>query len=1300
MTAPMNIGTLVGYLKLDDTGVDIGVKNATSKIKGFAKSGAAEGAKAGTAIGKAAGDKTVEAFGKSEGKLVSKTKSMFSNVGKMALTTLGGISVASVLTKGWDRLTGIENAQAKLRGLGHDAATVQTIMDNALASVKGTAFGLAEAATTAAGAVAAQIQPGEELETVLKAVANSAAAAGVDMTTMGGIFNKVASLTKAQNDVLQQVANMGLPIYQALADQFGVTADAVFDMATRGEIGFAQFEAAMKSASGTVADELGQTTTGAISNLGAAMSRLGADLLSDVMPAIKGVAQGGTWLADEWGKIPGPVKAATAAMAGYVALSKLGGLAKLSEWLLLTRVRVSELGDAFKSGGIKGGFANLTSGAGGLLKAIGPQAGIAGGIMLLTEVYRGWQRSVHLTDDVLETHTGLVQSLTDVYRDLGDGVDEVARKQAWEAISENFKDVVKWAKDSGISTHELVDAFLGLPSGAEVRDKLSAWRDGLQEAIPPEFISNAQSALAVTGTMNTSMRNSVETVRLMEAQVSSFLDVQADSIQANRDADEAIRGANAATALAANYTGKAKAEYLQMGIAQGRVTVSTGEASDALMRYLGTLDGQARAASRAAQNQAEVSRAAQQTSRAVLDTAAAMEENRAKAHDLSGALGDVARALAELSGRTPTVEEATRDFNGAMSDLEEKVGKGKGGLDLLSASMVDANGVIDTSTKTGQDWYDMLTKAGQAAQDTALAQASLAGETGGTDAAAKAARESLAAQREEFIKSATQMGYTKQMAKELADAYFGLPRDIETIVRGKPNFDDVDAKIQRLADQTVWVNVAGRMTQSAIPGQRGTVGGPRAARATGGWISGPGTSTSDSILARLSDGEYVVNARSAGKYGALLEAINRAPGFASGGLVAPTAQALSGLPGPSYGPIQSTALAALAEYAALVGTTGDAAKDSAAALKTANQALKDLTKSQNQAAADRERNAERTRRSEDEAVKAAEDRLAEVKKETAAKIADAKTSKDKATRIESATKDIDAAEAALDKARRQRRERLGDLERTMNRANKAEEKKLRTAEKAAALAEKENAAAQQRSQAVSNLVAATAQLRKEQGDLAGKLDDTNEALAGARTALDNLVQASQSMRDSISQGYLGDSAISQFGGSVPVENMLQMMEGQLGQSRGISSALMSLAGRGLNGTMLESVARMGLAGAGLASTLAGATDAQLRQFNSLQSQLKTVADATGTVVADAIYANDIKIAERQVAAIEDQAARIEAKLTAIADRLEESMALGLQGLSTDVRQLDGTVTRTGAKTAESIGRDITKAIRSAQTTGL
>ena len=254
----------VGYVSIvaDTSKVAPGIKKALGGASGY-----------GSDVGKSIGSKISSGIGKT-------LKAGVAGVGVAA-----GGALAGSIAKGLGRLTGIENARAKLAGLGNDAENVESIMDNALASVKGTSFGLGEAATTAAGAVAAGIKPGKELEGVLKSVANSAAATGTDLADMGGIFNKVASQGKAQNEVLSAVADRGLPIYQALADQFGVTADEVFKMASAGEIGFAEFEQAMKSASGTVAEELGGTTMGTLDNVSAAMGRFGEAMLAPVFSA-------------------------------------------------------------------------------------------------------------------------------------------------------------------------------------------------------------------------------------------------------------------------------------------------------------------------------------------------------------------------------------------------------------------------------------------------------------------------------------------------------------------------------------------------------------------------------------------------------------------------------------------------------------------------------------------------------------------------------------------------------------------------------------------------------------------------------------------------------------------------------------------------------------------------------------------------------------------------------------------------------------------------------------------------------
>ena len=99
----------------------------------------------------------------------------------------GGAALAAGLHKGIGRLSAIETAEAKLSGLGNSAADVGNILDVALSAVKGTSYGLEEAATIAASAVAAGIKPGQELERTLKLTGDAAAIAGTDLQSMGSI---------------------------------------------------------------------------------------------------------------------------------------------------------------------------------------------------------------------------------------------------------------------------------------------------------------------------------------------------------------------------------------------------------------------------------------------------------------------------------------------------------------------------------------------------------------------------------------------------------------------------------------------------------------------------------------------------------------------------------------------------------------------------------------------------------------------------------------------------------------------------------------------------------------------------------------------------------------------------------------------------------------------------------------------------------------------------------------------------------------------------------------------------------
>lgn len=217
-------------------------------------------------------------------------KSLWSNVtkyGAIAAGAIGALFTAKIIQGGLSRALNIEDAQAKLKGLGHDTQSVSAIMQDALAAVRGTAFGLDSAATIAASAVAAGVKPGQQLERYLKLTADAATIAGSSLDEMGSILNKVQGSGKAYNDSLQQLADRGIPIYQWLAEELGTTTDAVFKLASQGKISSEQFQAAIEKNIAGAALASGDTTRGAFANMMAAMSRWGASLLTGVLPFAK-----------------------------------------------------------------------------------------------------------------------------------------------------------------------------------------------------------------------------------------------------------------------------------------------------------------------------------------------------------------------------------------------------------------------------------------------------------------------------------------------------------------------------------------------------------------------------------------------------------------------------------------------------------------------------------------------------------------------------------------------------------------------------------------------------------------------------------------------------------------------------------------------------------------------------------------------------------------------------------------------------------------------------------------------------
>ena len=242
----------------------------------------------GKAIEGSISDGTASGTQKSGKSIISTIGGAFGKIGKVGVGTIAGIAsgIAGLTAKGgFDRALNIERAQTKLKALKYDTASVDKIMGNALASVKGTAFGLGDAASVAAPLVASGIKQGGDLEGVLTTVGDAAQISGRSFQDMGLIFSQVAAKGKLQGDDMLQLMGSGIPVLQYLADHFHTTTEAASDMVSDGKVSFADFEAAMKEHIGGAAKNAGESFDGMVGNVKAAIGRLGAQFETPLLNA-------------------------------------------------------------------------------------------------------------------------------------------------------------------------------------------------------------------------------------------------------------------------------------------------------------------------------------------------------------------------------------------------------------------------------------------------------------------------------------------------------------------------------------------------------------------------------------------------------------------------------------------------------------------------------------------------------------------------------------------------------------------------------------------------------------------------------------------------------------------------------------------------------------------------------------------------------------------------------------------------------------------------------------------------------
>ena len=248
---------------------------------------------------KGLGDKIMSGLGKIG------TGALLGAGAKIGATVTEGIGTA--FSKGFSRLQSIEQAETMLGGLGNSAAEVESIMDSAMESVSGTAYGFGEAASMAATFSGAGIKDAGELTRVLTLVGDSAAIAGADFNEMGSIWTKLASNGRLSTDEMNQLMDRGLGLLPKLQEHYGVTADEARKMVTDGKVSFQDFSEIMEDMVGGSAQAMGETFSGSAANMQAALGRLGAKFLDPIYANAPAVFQAIGGAVDKLGEHLGPL---------------------------------------------------------------------------------------------------------------------------------------------------------------------------------------------------------------------------------------------------------------------------------------------------------------------------------------------------------------------------------------------------------------------------------------------------------------------------------------------------------------------------------------------------------------------------------------------------------------------------------------------------------------------------------------------------------------------------------------------------------------------------------------------------------------------------------------------------------------------------------------------------------------------------------------------------------------------------------------------------------------------------------
>ena len=276
---------------IKQVGLNEGFKNISKNTKNIDVSGITEGV-----------EKASKGFSKLEVMGITALANLTNSVVNFGKRLVSNI-VNPIVKGGLTRAQNIKQAKFLFEGMNVFSKSGGSSYKEVMDAVTDTAYGYDQAAKAAAQLAASNVgveksmktlADGSKIEakvltgemtTALKGIAGVASMTGSDFDSISQIFTRVAGQGRVMAMDLNSISARGLNAAAVLGGYLHKTEAEIRDMVSKGKISFADFSAAMADAYGAHAKDANMQFTGALSNMKAALARIGADLYDPLLDA-------------------------------------------------------------------------------------------------------------------------------------------------------------------------------------------------------------------------------------------------------------------------------------------------------------------------------------------------------------------------------------------------------------------------------------------------------------------------------------------------------------------------------------------------------------------------------------------------------------------------------------------------------------------------------------------------------------------------------------------------------------------------------------------------------------------------------------------------------------------------------------------------------------------------------------------------------------------------------------------------------------------------------------------------------